>query len=133
MLKKLKELLLTAYAPNSQFKVASIIIDKNGNETHGVNLEYVIPTNSICAERNAISSAITNGFKMGELKEVHIYAESTNAFDPELFTSPCGACRQAILEASRGEARVFLYNSKNEIREYSIRELLPHGFTGSEI
>lgn len=133
MLERLKELLNKTYVPSSNFKVASIIIDNNGNEHEGVNLEYAIPTNSICAERNAISTAITNGMKFGDLKEVHVYAESMNNFDPELFTPPCGACRQAILEASNGNAKVFLYNSKGEVKESTIKDLLPLAFTGGEI
>lgn len=133
MFEKLKSLKDKALAPSSNFFVSSIIIDEAGNEYEGVNVEYAIPSNDICAERNAISSAITNGFKYGTLREVHIYAESKTSFDPELFTPPCGACRQAIVEASLGDCKVFLYNSRGEVKEWDINDLVPMAFTGSEI
>lgn len=133
MLDRLKGLLKNALTPSSNFKVASIIIDQNGNEFEGVNIEYAIPTNSLCAERNAISTALSKGFKIGDLREVHIYAESGNKPNPDLFTPPCGACRQAIVEASNGEAKIYLYNSKGEVKEYTIDELLPFAFTGGTI
>ncbi len=120
-----------AVADKSGFLVASIIIDKNGMEHHGVNVEYEIPTNSICAERNALSNAFTNGVKMGEIKEVHIIAHNTHKPDDEDYIiTPCGACRQAIFEASNGEAKVFMYNKKGEVRELNINELLPGAFSG---
>lgn len=133
MFEKLKQLQENALATDSNFHVASIIVDEAGNIYEGVNVEYVIPSNAICAERNAISTAITKGFKFGTLKEVHVYGESKNNFNPDSFTTPCGACRQAIVEASNCKAKVFLYNSKGEIKEYSIEELLPLAFTGSLI
>lgn len=132
MLEKLKELIKNSEAKNSNFKVASIIKDINGNEWEGVNIEYLIPTNSICAERNAISTAISKGMKMGELREVHIYAESNN-FNEEMFTPPCGLCRQAILEASNGNSKVIMYNSKGKIKETNISALLPEPFDGGTI
>lgn len=133
MFKKLKEIVNNALTPSSNFKVASIIVDKNNKEWAGVNVEYVIPSNDICAERNAISSAITDGFKIGDLREVHIYAESKINFNENLFTPPCGACRQAIMEASDNNAKIFLYNSKGEVNETKIKDLMPNAFTGSEI
>ncbi len=133
MINKLKKLIPNALATNSQFRVSSIIVDAKGNEYEGINVEYAIPSNAICAERNAISSALTQGFEMGSLKEVHIYAESGTQFNEKSFTPPCGACRQAIVEASKTQAKVFLYNSLGEVKEYTISELMPEAFDGGTI
>lgn len=116
-------------ATKSNFKVASIVLDRDNNEHKGINIEYEIPTNSICAERNAISTALSNGMKMGDLKEVHILAITKEKNE---FTPPCGLCRQAIYEASNGNADVYLYNIDNEMKKYTIKDLLPLPFEGPE-
>ncbi len=125
-------LLKKASADQSKFLVSSIIVTKDGQEHNGVNVEYEIPTNSLCAERNAITTAVTTGMKLGDVAEVHIIARNLNKEDEESFTPPCGACRQAIFEASNGEAKVFLYNFKGDVKEFTITELIPEAFTGVE-
>lgn len=130
MSERLTQLTKKASAKDSGFLVASIVIDKDGNEYKGVNIEYEVPTNSICAERNAISTAITNGVRFGEIAEVHVIAYNTNVTNEDYFVPPCGACRQAIFEVSNGEAKVFLYNLKGESKETTIRDLLPLAFEG---
>ncbi len=132
MLEKLIFLTKKAEAEISGFYVSSIVIDEKGNEHQGVNVEYEVPTNSLCAERNAITTAITNGMRIGELKEVHVFARNSHKVDPSFMVSPCGACRQAILEASKGEAKVIMYNENGETREMSIKELVPFSFDGVE-
>lgn len=133
ILEKLNNLSKNAKADDSNFHVSSIIFDSDGNEFSGVNVEYIIPSNSICAERNAISTGITKGMKIGNLTEVHILGKNINSINKELFTAPCGLCRQAIFEASNGKCKIFLYNLNNDIKEYTIKELLPLAFSGKEI
>lgn len=128
MYKKLNKLLEKSYSPISKFKVASIVVDDKGNEYSGVNVEYIIPTISTCAERNALSTAITEGYNFGSVREIHIL--SSNKKD---FISPCGLCRQAIYESSNGKSKVFLYNKKGEIKEYTIDELLPKAFSKKDL
>ncbi len=131
---RLVHLTKNSKARYSNFLAASILIDKNGNEWEGTNVEYVIPTNGICAERNALTSAFASGkFDFGDLKEIHIFAQKNKNPDKNIFVSPCGVCRQAIFEASKGKAKVFLYNLEGNQKEYSIDELLPLAFSGDEI
>ncbi len=132
MKERLHFLTKKAIADISGFRVASIIIDKNGNEFEGINVEYEVPTNSLCAERNAITTAFTTGVKMGDIREVHVYAQNSNLPESIFKVSPCGACRQAILEASKGEAKVFMYDANGDIEETTIRDLLPFAFEGVE-
>ena len=133
MFEELKILINKAQAKYSDFYVSSIIVDKENNKYKGVNIEYDVPTNSICAERNALAHAFTEGMQFGDLKEVHILAKSNKKPNNDMFVSPCGICRQAILEASDCESTVFLYNLNGEVKTYSILELLPKAFTGDEI
>lgn len=130
MSERLQQLTKKAIAPLSGFLVASIVIDKNGNEYKGVNIEYEVPTNSICAERNALLTAFTNGVRMGEILEVHIIAYDTNNPNEDFVVTPCGACRQAINEASNKAANVFMYNLKGDVKSMSISDLLPASFDG---
>lgn len=130
---ELKELSKNCRNHKSHFAVTSIIFDTKGNRWEGVNVEYAIPANAICAERNAISTALTEGFEFGTLKEVHILGYNEKDPDSNLFTPPCGVCRQAILEASSNEAKVYLYSLKGEVKEYNIKDLLPLAFTGEEV
>ena len=57
------ELLDKSYAPYSGFNVASIIVCNNGEVFEGVNVESAAYPTTICAERNAIHTAVTNGKK----------------------------------------------------------------------
>jgi cytidine deaminase len=60
MREKLIELLNNSYSPYSNFRVAAILVCKDGREFNGVNVENAAYGSSICAERSAILSAISN-------------------------------------------------------------------------
>ncbi len=131
----LKKLLNNSYSPYSKFQVAAIVIDKNGNQYAGVNVENAAFSPTSCAERTAIATAVTQGMKMGDVREVHILANSRNKNSKDnkkQFVSPCGPCRQVILEASASKAEIFMYNHDGEVEIDSITTLLPKGFTGKE-
>ncbi len=132
MYEELKKLLEKSHTPYSNFKVASIIIDNNGKKYFGVNVETATLAPSICAERNAIFSAITQGLKWGDLKEVHVLGSNIHQ-DKEMFATPCGVCRQVIFEASKAKAKVFIYNNHSEVVIKKISDLLLDGFSGEEI
>jgi cytidine deaminase len=123
---ELNSLLDNAYAPYSGFHVASIVVTGEGKHYKGVNVESVAYPTTICAERNAIFSAVTEGVRPGEIKEVHILAKNKEgSFIPAF---PCGSCRQVIAEQSLGKAKIFIYTSNTEILEHTIEALLPHAF-----
>lgn len=133
MFEELKKKLINSQSEWTNFKVASIIIDVNGKKYYGINVEFAVPANGICAERNAISSAYTKGMKKGELKEVHILGGKGINPDRNLHVYPCGICRQTIYEASNGKSEIFLYNFKEEVKKITIDKLLPFAFSGDEI
>jgi len=122
----LEILLDKASAPYSGFSVASIVVTKEGAVFKGVNVESVAYPTTICAERNAMFSAVTNGVKRGDITEVHILARNIGKKLVAAF--PCGSCRQVIAEQSNNEAKVYVYTSPTEVSEHSIAELLPHAF-----
>lgn len=69
MKEKLLELLNNSYSPYSKFRVAAITLMKDGTEFNGVNVENASYGGAICAERSAIVSAISAGYKNMILKK----------------------------------------------------------------
>ena len=63
MREKLISLLNNSYSPYSKFRVSAIVVMKDGKFFNGVNVENASYGGSICAERNAINAAISNGYK----------------------------------------------------------------------
>ena len=117
---KLLQLLSNAYAPYSNYKVASILVLKDGNTYSGVNVENASYGATICAERNAINSAIKDGYRKGDFKEIYVMVEGPLAF-------PCFICRQTINEFFELDSKLILMN-KEEEKIYSMSEILVHPF-----
>ena len=70
MIEKLISLHKNSYAPYSNFPVSAIVVMKDGKEFCGVNVENASYGAGICAERSAIVSAVSNGYKVGIIKKV---------------------------------------------------------------
>jgi len=128
---QLNDLLDAASAPYSGFNVAAIVITRNGRLYKGVNVESAAYPTTICAERNAIHTAVTEGAQAGDIQEVHILAR--NAAQSLAKAYPCGSCRQVIAEQSGYDAMVYSYSSATEVEQHSIAELLPFAFLGKEL
>ncbi|HIP18266.1 MAG TPA: cytidine deaminase [Sulfurovum sp.] len=124
--KALTLLLENASAPYSGFQVASMVVTQDGTLFKGVNVESVAYPTTMCAERNAIFTAIAQGMKTGEIVEVHILAR--NAEKNVVAAFPCGSCRQVIAEQSLNKATVYIYHSKEKVTIHTIEELLPNAF-----
>ena len=115
-----------AYAPYSKFHVgAAIQID--GNIFEGANVENASYGLAICAERTAIFQAVTSG-----ARALEAVAVCTNVSPP---SSPCGACRQVLLEFAPDPTKVIVtaVNPAGEHRSWTLAELIPDGFNGKEL
>ena len=113
-------LLKRAYVPYSKFPVAALLIDNNGKKHKGVNVENASFGLTLCAERNAITTAVTQG-----MKKIKLLVVTGNTLEP---ISPCGACRQVIREFSDKDTVIILTNRNRKYRITSLEELLPHSF-----
>jgi cytidine deaminase len=111
-----------AYAPYSKFQVGAGLKTKDGQTFLGCNVENVSYGLGLCAERNAITTAVANGAKPGDLVELVIFV------DGEELISPCGACRQVISEFMKQDAPVSTFNNKGVQKTWTVAELLPDGF-----
>lgn len=122
MREKLEELLNNSYCKYSGYPVSCICITHDLKEYSGVNVENASFGATICAERNAITSAVSDGYKKGDFKELHIMVKN------DKIGFPCFLCRQVITEFFDNECKIYLY-SRNDIEEYTVGEICPHPFT----
>lgn len=118
MKEKLEKLLNNSYAPYSKFRVSCIIVTNDNQEFLGVNVENASYGATICAERSALVSAVSHGYKKGDFKEIHIMNAS------EKIATPCFICRQVLIEFFDQNAKVYLY-TKDKMECYSLKELTP--------
>jgi cytidine deaminase len=115
----LKTIVKKAYTPYSNFKVAAIVEDSEGNFTFGVNVENASYGLTSCAERNAMFSFIANGYKTPV--NLYLYTET------EDFTPPCGACRQVLVEFAT-KLNIVVFNKNGDYKTFTVDELLPEAF-----
>lgn len=120
LLKIAAEASKNAYAPYSKFKVGAVVLYKDNSIYTGCNVENASYGLSLCAERNALSSAVADGKSQG-LKAVAIYSPCAD------LCFPCGACRQWIAEFSQ-DAEIIVQD-KESYKIFNIAELLPYSFT----
>ena len=125
MVEELRELLNNSYSPYSKFPVASILVTKDGKKYKGVNVEDASTRAGSCAERSAIFSAISDGVKKGDFKEINIMVNSGD------ISTPCFVCRQMLLELFDQDAIVRCYSNTGDFKEFTVKELTPYPF-GSE-
>ena len=107
-----------AYAPYSGFKVGAAILTEEGKVYKGVNIENASYGATICAERSAVCTAITDGKR--RFKAIAIYS-------PNGASWPCGICRQVLWEFSPN-MNVIARNDLGEPELIKLEELLVNGF-----
>ena len=128
MFEELLELGNNSYSPYSYFRVAAIVVMKDGKEFRGVNVENASYGAAICAKRSAILSAISAGYKKGDFKELHVMC-----LDSKTISTPCFMCRQVISELFDKDTIVTLYNNSGETKKYKVSELCPYPFNEDDL
>lgn len=124
-----KKMTAQAHVPYSKFHVGAAILMDNGDMVRGSNQENAAYPSGTCAERTACyqASALNPGMPM---RKIAVAAWTGGSFQGKPI-SPCGSCRQALLEyeASYGPIEVLLYG-EDEIYVFpSVASLLPYSFT----
>lgn len=122
---QLKQLQTKAIATFSNYKVAAVIETEQG-EFLGVNVEPSVLNLGICAERNAVFSAITAGAKL--IKKIWLLTDSKTNFG-----SPCGACRQLLVDYSNQDTELVIFNLSGDYREVKLWDLLPLMWSKNEL
>ncbi|MDD4843999.1 MAG: cytidine deaminase [Anaerotignum sp.] len=119
-----KEAMEKAYAPYSKFKVGAALLAKDGTVFFGCNVENASFGATICAERTAVTKAISEGVR--EFEKIAVVASSGD------YAAPCGICRQVLYEFMP-EGEVILDSDAEGMKVMKLKELLPMGFRGEDI
>jgi cytidine deaminase len=120
LLTSARAILQRAYAPYSKFQVGAAVLTESGHVYAGCNVENLSYGLTCCAERSAIATAIGAEGPGLRLRAVAVVSE------PELPCSPCGACRQVLLEFGRDA--LVRYRGEDGPVTRSVEELLPDAF-----
>lgn len=119
---KAKKARENAYAPYSGYKVgAALISAASGRIYSGCNVENSSYGAAICAERNAVTTALAEEGKLGI--DTLIVVSSDNPPAP-----PCAICLQVLAEFSKSDTRVILSDTEGNKEVYLFKDLLPKPF-----
>ena len=106
-----------AYAPYSNYAVGAALLAENGRFYTGCNVENVSYGLTICAERTAVVKMVSDG--VHKIEAIVVSTENAG--------SPCGACRQVLVEFA-GDVPVWLVDVDGNGRETTLHTLLPDHF-----
>ncbi len=112
-----------AYVPYSEFPVGAAILTVDDHIATGCNVENATIGATVCAERSAISDAVSQGHR-----EIKALCVVTSVSPP---SAPCGICRQVLAEFC-DDLPILLINPDGESRFTTIDELLPMRFSGRD-
>lgn len=124
LIQRALEIKKRAYAPYSNFHVACVVMTKSGKVFEGVNIENAAYSPTLCAERNALSTAITEGER--EFSYIVVTGDSD-------YTYPCGVCRQFIREFADDKTRIIVAKDEDSYKTYTIEDLLPYSFSKKDL
>jgi len=127
MKEKLLKLLENSYSPYSNFRVAAILVTKDGKEFNGINVENASYGAAICAERSAIVSAISNGYKKYDFEKMYVMC------DNEKIGMSCMVCRQVISEFFESDKEIIAMNPNGETITHTVSELCPYPFNEDDL
>ena len=131
LLEEAKKARLKAYTPYSNFKVGAALLTKSGKVYLGCNIENATYTPTNCAERTAFFKAVSEGER--EFEKIAIVG-GKDGEDANVMCSPCGVCRQVMMEfCDPKEFQIILANGENTCRVMTLEELLPCGFSSSNL
>ncbi len=120
---------LSAYARYSNFNVGAALRLADGSITTGANQENAAFPSGLCAERCAIFAAQSHHPEHA-ITALAIAAKNVNGLMPDP-VSPCGACRQVILEMEdryQQPVRILLYGTRGVYCINSVKDLMPLSF-----
>ncbi|XP_014900597.1 cytidine deaminase-like isoform X4 [Poecilia latipinna] len=109
-----------SYSPYSKFRVGAAVKTRDGRVFTGCNVENACYNLGVCAERNVIAKAVSEGYK--DFIAIAIASDMETEF-----ISPCGACRQVMREFGCNWD-VYLTKTDKSYEKMTVDELLPRSF-----
>ncbi len=129
LVEKAKEATSNSYSPYSHFRVGAAIRLSDGRIVKGANQENAAFSVTICAERSAIFAAQANYPEL-PIVSIAIAARNDNGYTGKP-VSPCGSCRQAMVEIEQKYSQpihIILYGKEEVYVMDSVRNLMPLSF-----
>ncbi len=123
-----------SYAPYSNFKVGAALLLENGEIVTGNNQENAAYPSGLCAERVAVFYA-NSVYPDQKIEAIAIAAWANNTFTKDAIT-PCGGCRQVLLEAENrfsAPMRILMYSEEGIYVVNTIKTLLPLSFGDEQL
>ena len=123
-----------AYAPYSRYRVGAALLGENGVVYMGCNIENAAYPATVCAERTALFKAVSEG--CCRFTALAVVGGPERADAPDRlgdYACPCGVCRQALSEFCPPTMPVYLLNDADELKIYTMGDLLPHSFSAASI
>jgi len=129
VLKAAKEARENSYAIFSKFKVGAAILTSTGKVYKGTNIESASYGLSMCAERNALFNAYSDGVRKKDIVAMGLVGRSNGNF------YPCGACRQVISELIDKDTPIYIQNlsTSSKVIETTPKELMPKAMGPKDI
>ena len=119
------ESMKNSYAPYSHFNVGAAVLAQSGKIYTGANVENASYPAGICAERSAVSCAVSHG----EKKIMAVAIVGGRDFKVSSFCAPCGICRQVLREFCEPQELLVILDDGNGMRkEMTLAQLLPESF-----
>ena len=133
LIEKARAAALRAYAPYSGFSVGCAIESVDGEVVTGANMENACYRLGLCAEQSALTTA-QHAFGLDKVARLAVAGgEGSGAsLAGEMVCTPCGGCRQALLEAAQLSGRdieiLCASGDGSRVERHRISSLIPHGF-----
>ena len=116
-----------SYSPYSLFPVGAALLTKDGKIYLGCNVENASFGLTNCAERTCLFSAYTDGIRKDDIVAMCVYSPKNH------IVSPCGACRQVMVELLNADCQIILACGSNEVVNTTVKELMPLMFTKGDL
>ncbi|XP_019942223.1 cytidine deaminase b isoform X2 [Paralichthys olivaceus] len=115
-----QEAKIHAYCPYSKFRVGAALLTVDNRVFTGCNVENACYNLGVCAERNTMSKAVSEGYR--SFKAIAVASDMNDQF-----ISPCGGCRQFMREFG-SNWDVYLTKPDGSYQKMTVDELLPLSF-----
>lgn len=121
----LESLLNNSRSDYFNFPVSAAVVCTGDRIFYGVNVETSSPQAGICAERNALYNAFTNGIKKSDIKEIHVMSKNG--------VTPCFICRQALVDFCDMNTKIVIYNLSGKVKEMLLSDLCVNAFSKGDL
>lgn len=127
ILDKAFEAMDNAYAPYSNYHVGACVKTKDGKYHIGANIENASYGLTNCAERSTLFHVYSLGYRQDDIESMALVTGGNT------LGTPCGACRQVMVELLKRDTPVVIANKNNQAMVTTIEELLPYSFTNDDL